>query len=155
MMKLKKRYKNFKGTSVHYLVSFGKLEILDNMSASLKDVVHNPQYIQMYYPLYDAICNKCYLTLVAPEHVSDFSKLLKIATKSITKQNKLSGTVIPAKEGVVREMIVMMDKSGYDNCIINICETTKSRVQHPNIAGTVRITLIWESVEHILNTKTG
>ena len=76
---------------------------------------------------------KCYLTLVAPEYVAIFSKLLINTTTSITKQNKLSGTVIPAKEDMVRETTVMMDRYEYDNYIINICETTQSRVQKPMI----------------------
>ena len=58
-MKLKKRYKKFKYTSIHYLAALRKLDILDNMSTSIQDVVHNSQYIWVHYPLDDDIRNTC------------------------------------------------------------------------------------------------
>ena len=52
-------------------------------------------------------------------------------------------------------MTVMMNSSEYDNFIINMCETAKSRVKNPNVDDITRITPIWKLLEQIFNVKIG
>ena len=95
-MKLKKTYNQASVSSINMRIMKGKLALLDDMSTSIPFFVNNKNYIQIYYPLDDAIMNKGYLTLISPNYVSNLSKLLKLSSDKIKLSNYPKDTVIPA-----------------------------------------------------------
>ena len=101
VMKLKKKYQRQMLTSIQTEIITTKINILDDMSASIINLVNDKEYLQMYYPTDFTIRNKGNLTLITPHYVSQLSVLLKLSSNKIQLNNYTNDTIIPDKEEVL------------------------------------------------------
>ena len=76
LFKLKKKYKKLIDKNSASSIYEGKYTILDNMIVMVNEVIHNTQYIRLYYPLDDALHNRGKLNLVSPNYVKHLFGIL-------------------------------------------------------------------------------
>jgi len=81
-----------------------KLEMLEDMSVCISDVIENTKYIQLYYPVDDAIRNRGKLTLLSPAYCDIFSRLLKSIFKRVNKRWTNDEDIIPKKGVIIKDM---------------------------------------------------
>ena len=154
VMKLKKKYnKLIKNGSMNSIYE-NKLQILEDMSVHICEVIDNTRYIRLYYPLDDAIRNRGQLTLLRPEYCDNFSFILKLIFKRIKKCWEKDETIIPDKSTIIRDM---KDNDKSQECVYaqKLCDTYSNRLPKLTLSSDDKSMLTWDLISRVLNVVVG
>lgn len=84
VLKLKKKYNRLIAQGITNSTYEVKMEILEDMSVCISDIIGNTRYLQVYYPVDDAIRNRGKPALLSPEYCGNLSLLLTSTFNRIT-----------------------------------------------------------------------
>ena len=131
------------------------LHFLDKVSVKEINILGNIKYIQSYYPVDDAIRNKGNLTLISPDYVLYFAKILNIINFEFEKYINIEPHKFPGIkeiESFINRCKHLYLKELYSNIYKMSIEKNDWRVQYPENTQTL---LLNEIVSRILNAKIG
>ena len=85
-----------------------KLEILEDMTAQISEVITNSRYLRFYYLVDDVVRNKGCITLLRPEYCNSFAALLKLILKRVNKRWGKNKEIIEMKMNLLSEECVFI-----------------------------------------------
>ena len=97
--------------------------MLNDMCTDVTKVIHDKDYMRLYYPLDDAIRRKGKRTLISPPYVKQLSQLLKIAREKILQVNRSDEIIVPLDADIIRIMR-RENNNGQYKPITDICLTS-------------------------------
>ena len=131
-----------------------KYKVISDICVYIKDVIHDEQYVRIYYPGDDDIRNKGKLTLINLLYCHYFSRILNMIKQIIKYMVDNNCDVIPDKENVKQQM-----RSKYidnnNNDINGICVLMKKWVRIPHFHDEDLNIIVWELIERVLNATIG
>ena len=85
--------------------------VVNNLSVTIEDVVHNQHYVQMYYPVNEVVRNRGNLTLVDPKYIKFFSNILTDIKKIMEGIDSMNNEEIPDKAVIVKRLELKIEKN--------------------------------------------
>ena len=129
-----------------------KVKILKDMCTKLHHIKDDVLYLQKYYPLDYALRNKGFLTLVSPNYVEFFSRLLKSIKTKVLNTNEDSKVSVPDKKEILQSL---KGDDTYVKLVKDMAQYSVSRVAVSEVNVDSRITLVWELIDRVLNALVG
>ena len=154
LFKLKKKYKKLIDKNSVNSIYEGKYMMLDNMIVMVNDVIHDTQYIRLYYPLDDVLRNSGNLTLVSPNYVKYLSGILQLAFRCLRLSVHDDKVAIPEQGKVIGKMKHIMESGTIDH-VAEVCNESKKRLKKLQLFLANHQYLIWDLVTRILNANIG
>ena len=131
-----------------------KQKIVSDICVYIKDIIHDEDYVRMYYPIDEGIRNKGRLTLIHPLYCSYFSNILNTIKRVIKYMVEKNGDVIPDKE-IIKKRMNMNYIEDHKHDINGIIVVMKKRVIIPHMKDEDLNSIVWELIERILNATIG
>ena len=111
VLKVKKKYQKICDTSNGNPVRIEKELVVNNLSVTIEDVVHNQHYVQMYYPVNEVVRNRGNLTLVDPKYIKFFSNILTDIKKIMEGIDSMNNEEISDKAVIVKRLELKIEKN--------------------------------------------
>ena len=124
--------------------------IIEDTRTYVTSIVHDKDYIRLYYPLDDAIRKRGYLTLVYIPYIKDFSDLLKIA-KEKARENKQEDSVAVTVGADIMNIMKNENSVCQFEPIAKLCVISMNRVKQYPLNINIIKKIIWEFLDRIGN----
>ena len=151
-MKTIKRYSKLKDA-----ISSGGDDIktmLEVMRAYVTSIIHNKDYVRLYYLMDGAIRNRGQLTLISPPCIKDFSNLVRLAREKMVGNNIVNGVILPFEADIINITKKENSVRQYEPTV-NLWFTSMDRVKKETLTIDTQKKIIWELLNIIFNTTFG
>ena len=148
------KYQKMKSNNQNDNVIKGIYDMLEDMRTDVTSVIHDKQYMRMYYPLDDAVRNKGRLTLISPFYVKHLSNLLRYARDAIVKHNISDDVLLPLNADIIGLTKRENEQNQYED-ITQLILTSRNRIKNLELTVNIRKDIIWELMDRMIDACFG